>query len=84
MLATPRGGAVKHRETGQIFGAKAVLAVPLHTILWLVLSQPNELTYGSENWYGIGIDMIDDLLDEFDGQGHRSKVKVTRLLNVIF
>ena len=26
---------------------------------------------------------IDHILDEFDGQGHRSKVKVTRLENVI-
>ncbi len=27
--------------------------------------------------FGTGID-LDDLLDEFAGQGHRSKVKVTR------
>ncbi len=30
---------------------------------------------------GIG---TDDLSDKFDGQGHRSKVKVARLKNVIF
>ncbi len=27
--------------------------------------------------FGTGID-LDDILEEFDGQGHRSKVKVTR------
>ncbi len=27
---------------------------------------------------------LGDILDEFEGQGHRSKVKVTRLKNVIF
>ncbi len=27
---------------------------------------------------------LDDISDEFDGQGHRVKVKVTMLKNVIF
>ncbi len=29
----PLGGAPKHRETGQIYGAKAESAFPLHTVL---------------------------------------------------
>ncbi len=33
--------------------------------------------------FSIGID-FDDISDEIDGQGHRSKVKVVRLKNVIF
>ena len=30
----------------------------------------------------IDLDDLDDVLDKFDGQGHRSKVKVTQLKNV--
>ncbi len=33
--------------------------------------------------FGMNI-TIDDILDEFEGQGHRSKVKVVRLKNAIF
>ena len=33
--------------------------------------------------FGTGID-LDNTLDEFKGQGHRSKVKVIQLKNVIF
>ena len=33
--------------------------------------------------FGTGID-LDELSDEFDGQGHRSKVKVIKLKNIIF
>ncbi len=32
--------------------------------------------------FGTGID-LDDILDEFDNKGHRSKVKVTRSKKVI-
>ena len=32
--------------------------------------------------FGIGID-LDNILFEFEGQGHRSKVKVMQLKNVI-
>ncbi len=32
--------------------------------------------------FGIGID-LDDIMDEFDGQGHRSKVKVTKVKDII-
>ena len=32
--------------------------------------------------FGTGID-LDEISDEFDGQGHRSKVKVIQLKNVI-
>ncbi len=32
--------------------------------------------------FGTGIG-LDDILDELDGQGHRSKVKVTKVKNVI-
>ena len=32
--------------------------------------------------FGTGVD-LDDISDEFDGQGHRSKVKVIQLKNVI-
>ncbi len=33
--------------------------------------------------FGVGTD-LDDISDEFDGQGHRSKVKVAMLKNGIF
>ncbi len=33
--------------------------------------------------FGGGVD-LDNISDGFEGQGHRSKVKVTRLKNVIF
>ncbi len=46
-----------------------------------------EHSHGWTDWhtvtkFGTGID-LDDILDNFVGQGHRSKVKVTRSKNVI-
>ncbi len=45
----------------------------------LALSRLNGLTYGQ---FGTVID-LDDISDEFNGKGHRSKVKVTRPKKVI-
>ena len=42
----------------------------------LALSLLNRLAYGMN--FGTGVD-LDNIMDEFEGQGHRSKVKVIQL-----
>ncbi len=42
----------------------------------------NRLTYGPKIWWRYY--NLDNISNKFEGQGHRSKVKVARLENLIF
>ncbi len=60
----------------------------VHTNCVSVCLSVSELSHGWSVWpritkFGAGID-VDDISAKFDGQGHRSKVKVARLKNMIF
>ncbi len=62
---------------------KSVPFVCLSVRLSVSRHSPSQTVCHMDLKFSIGID-FDDISDEFDGQGHRSKVKVMRLKNVIF
>ena len=75
MLLFPPASAVE--------GINSVRCVCLSVCLSVSQRSQGWTDWATDPKFGVGID-LDNISEEFEGQGHRSKVKVANLKNVIF